>query len=284
MKNRRLAAFLAVLSGAALGATARPVGPATAEATRTLYFTALDARGAPVLDLTAADLSLVVGRTERAILSVRQAREPLDIAVIVNDGQTGVFAAMVADFAEQVVGYGTLSLYTLDKHPTKMVDPTSDLSAIRAALHQLGRRAPVVIPADVVDGINDAARALRQRHAVRPVIVVLTIGGESFDDRGTDTASAALAALNQVQRSHASLHVVMDRSRSVGPVLGEGPRQSGGTMAAIGEQSLRDLRRALLAQYALTYVSRDIKRADFGLVLRATREGVKIVAPETVAP
>src|SRR5262245_8612755 len=89
-----LAAAAAVLPLAVLATNGTPAAPA--DQARTVYFSATDAKGAPVTDLTAADLTVKEGGKDRQVVSVKPATTPMQIALIVEDSGSGAYQAAVA--------------------------------------------------------------------------------------------------------------------------------------------------------------------------------------------
>src|SRR5437660_10907441 len=92
MTLRRVGFFL--LSAAIVGLT----GAATAkraETTRTVYLSAVDSKGAPITDLTAADLVVKEGGQDRKVASLAEASGPLEIAMLDDDSGGGLFLTSV---------------------------------------------------------------------------------------------------------------------------------------------------------------------------------------------
>ena len=80
--------------------TARP----GADVLRTVYFSAVDAKGVHVTDLTAADLTVKEGGKDRAIEALRPARAPMQLSILVDDGGTGGFQGAVSQFIRATFG------------------------------------------------------------------------------------------------------------------------------------------------------------------------------------
>jgi hypothetical protein len=108
--------------------------------------------------------------------------------------------------------------------------------------------------------------------------------GEPTDASGSDLAAMASAALGVLEASGASLHVVMPRMAAAGPVLGDGSLHSGGSIENSEDRGLEHVRDTLLSQYALTYAVPRADRRENGLVVRTSREGVRLLAPSYSVP
>src|SRR5438128_900305 len=78
----------------AVGLTGRTAAT-TADTMRTVYISATDAKGAPVTDLTAADLVVKDGGQDRIIASLKEATAPMDVAILVDDDGSGFYQAGV---------------------------------------------------------------------------------------------------------------------------------------------------------------------------------------------
>jgi hypothetical protein len=129
------------------------------------------------------------------------------------------------------------------------------------------------------------------------VIVVLTVGGEEH------STLPAHHVLEELQKSGAALHVVAINSSALRPtaavsrpgalleenmnlseVLGDGPKQSGGTreeiVAAPGVVvGLQQLAEALRSQYAVSFSRSDPPKSGDKLSVSVTRSGLTVRAP-----
>jgi hypothetical protein len=285
IRTAALVVVLLTLAGAIAieAASSDPEPEGAAGAYRTIYVTAHDAQGAVVTDLAAGDLTLTVGNKLRTIVSLEKATAPMDVAIVVNDGGSGVFQAPLAEFLQRLLADGKFSIRVLNHQPLKLIDYTDDARILGLGLQELGRRAPRQMTTYLTEAIDEAARELVKRRAVRPVIVVLTTGGESVDPFGTDIAAMADSALASLKRSGASLNVLMDTPHAVGPVLAKGPVVSGGILA-YGGDGMAAICDTLLSQMALTYSIPDGKRVGDHVVVRVDRPELKLRAPEYSVP
>jgi hypothetical protein len=271
---KRILTLSLILLAATPGA-ARP----GADVFRTVYFSAVDENGVHVTDLTAAELTVKEGGQERAIDAVKPATAPMQVSLLVDDGGTGGFQAAVGQFIQATFGRAEYAIRVMQPQAIKVQDFTKNGDELRAALGRMGQRGRVQ-PDDeqIIAGVFDAAKELRQREARRPSIIALTITGEK------PLADTADATLNALKASGASLSVVYLTGVGLGKVLGDGPKQSGGMIEqvtgnmALGPK-LAKVATNLLNQYVLTYTVPDGVKLNEKLSLSTTRKGVKLLAP-----
>ena len=87
---------LSLILLAATTGSARP----NADIVRTVYFSAVDANGVHVTDLTSADLTVKEGGKDRVIEAVKPATALMQLSILVDDAGTGGFAATVGHFIQ----------------------------------------------------------------------------------------------------------------------------------------------------------------------------------------
>jgi hypothetical protein len=248
-----------------------------ADVVRRVYFSAVDAKGAQITDLTAADLSVKEGGKDRPIAGVQPATAPMQVSILVDDAGSGGFQASVAQFLQATFGHGHFAIRVLNPQAIKVAEFTRDFDILKTALGRIGPRGR--IPNDgeqIVAGVTDAALELQQLKAARPSIVVLTVGGEKA------LSDQADAALNALRSSAASLSVVYLTGVGLGKVLGDGPKQSGGMIDRVnGLQgpALGKIADNLMHQYVLTYNIPDGVKLNERLSLSTSRKGVTLLAP-----
>jgi hypothetical protein len=251
--------------------------------TRQVYISAVDSSGAPVTDLTAADIAVKEGGKERQVASLQPAVAPMQVAILVEDGGLGSFQSGVAQFLQRSFGRGQFSITLLTPQASLVVDFTDDVAALKSAIGRLGLRGRVQTDGDqMIDAIARAAKALQQRKAERPIILALTVAGgqpESVDPRDV---------LNTLRSSGAGLNVVFVTGAELGMVLGDGPGQSGGLLdqASTGPAiapALIKVADRLLRQYLLTYTLPDGVNPADRLSVSTSRTGVTLTAPSRVA-
>jgi VWFA-related protein len=281
-------------------APSSPTLSAAEPRTRTVYVTALDSKGAPVTDLSAADFSVKEGGKEREIVKAEIGSAPIQVSIIVDDNGSGLFRVGIANFLQKLLGHGEFAITTVNGQPMKIVDYTKDPQALRAALDKLGPRPATPDGGQLLSGISEAAVELTKRKAERPVIVALSVPA---DDLSPLTGHQVL---NQLRDSTASLHVIsvaasairsttptskpadsFEGPINIGQVLGDGPKQSGGRseeiVAAVGiVAGLLRIADDLLNQYAISYTLPDGVKLDERFSISTKRKGVTLRAPSRI--
>lgn len=246
---------------------------------RTVYFSAVDASGAQVTDLTAADLTVKEGGKERPVAALQPATGPMSVFLLVDDGGLGAFRAAVAQFLQTMLGHGQFAISVLNPQPIRVANFTADVDVLRTALDRMRPRGRIQPDNEqIVEAVAEAARELQESKTARRSIVVLTVGGEkTLSDMADD-------ALNALKSSGASLNVLYVTGFDLGKVLGDGPRQSGGLIqqvngsAPIGPR-IAKIADNLLHQYVLTYHIPDGVKLSERLSLSTSRKGVTLLAP-----
>ena len=256
---------------------------AQAGTTRTVYISALDAKGAFVTNLVPSDLAVAENGQVRTVTGLVPATEPCHVAVLVDDGGDGLMQAPVAELLNAAAGRARFAVSMLNPQSIRLNDYTANFDILQGAvskLRQRGRleRDPVVL----ADAVSFAARDMQKRNLSRPVIVALTNGGESAEK---EIATGILADL---ATSGASLHLVHVVAVPFGEVFVEGPTQSGGSSSvATGTSAFSNamtaIARTLAHQYKLTYVLPPGVRPGERLKVTTTRPQVKIVAPTRIS-
>jgi hypothetical protein len=247
-----------------------------------VYFSAIDSKGAPVTDLTAADLAVKEGGKERAIADVSHASAPILVSILVDDAGTGAFQEGVSGLLESMLDHGQFAIRAFNPQPSKLTDFTADVGALKTALNGIGARGRIPTTGEqMVDAVAEAASELQRHKAARSAIVVLTVGGEKAQSQQAEPT------LNTLRNSGASLSVVHLAGLELGQVLGDGPKRSGGVIQQVaGGVSpgpvLAKIADNLLQQYVLTYTLPDGVKPNDRLTLTTTRKGVTLLAPQRV--
>jgi hypothetical protein len=253
-----------------------------ADVLRTVYFSAVDSKGAHVPDLTAADLTVKEGGKDRVIDAVKPATAPMQISILVDDAGTGGFQNAVGQFIQTTFGRAEYTIRVLNPQAIKVVDFTKNGDELRTALGRLGQRGRIPVDNEqMIAGVFDAAKELRQREARRPAIIALTVAGEKA------LADTADETLNALKSSGASLSVVYVTGIELGKVLGDGPKQSGGIIEQVNghivpASTLARIADNLLKQYVLTYTVPDGVKPSDRLALTTSRKDVKLLAPTRI--
>ena len=284
--------------GVAASASARQA-PAPPESV--IYVTAIDGRNTPVTDLTAADFAIKEDGEAREVITAQAATGPMQIAFIVDDNGTGLFRFGLLKCAELLQGRAELAVFVVTGQARKVVDFTADARVWAAGIGRLGVRPATPEGGQVLEGVSEAARELRRREARRPVIVVLTVGGEEHSTQQArdvlDQLHASRAILSVVSVVNPALRQPSAASRpaellgsnfQLDQVLGDGSRQSGGrrrdvlaTQAVLTD--LQEIVLDLIARYEVTYRRPPRNRPPQRLAVSVNRRGVSVIAP-TRAP
>ncbi|MEO8521460.1 MAG: hypothetical protein ABI603_08860 [Acidobacteriota bacterium] len=200
----RITACAALLLTICPGGTVSAQGtqPGATETLRHLYISASGKGGAPVADLTAADLVVKEDGRRLEVVGLERATAPLRVALLVDDSGPGLrFIREGAGlFIQRLGGLGEIALFSIGGRNTAIVDFTGDVAALYQGVRQLTTR--TTTGAYLLDGVHDAIEALGSRDAERPVLVVLMLEGPEFSSVRADRL------LDELRRSRAVLHVV----------------------------------------------------------------------------
>jgi VWFA-related protein len=292
------ASVVGFLALANLPASPQPSTPAVR--TSTVFVTALEENGAPVVDLVADDFTIKEDGKSREVLKAELARAPVQVAIIVDDNGTGIFRAGLVSFVRLMQGRGEMTLSTVVGQTQRLVEYTTDLDRLATAIVALTARPGTPDGGQLLEGIFQAAKEQEKRDAERPVIVVVTVGGEEH------STLPAHHVLDQLARSGSTLYVItvanntlrvmrpidkpsalLEENLNLSEVLGEGPKQSGGwrevIVAAPGiTMGLQRIAAELKAQYAVAYSRPAKSKATERLAVSINRRGVLLRAPNKV--
>jgi len=279
----RLVSAVVFAGGLTAALVASPL-PARFDQTRTVYFSAVDAKGALVSDLTAADVTVKEGGKDRTVASLEPASAPMQVAILIDDGGSGVFQPAVLQFIQATLGHAQYAISLMNPQPMKILDYSDNVEALRAAVGKLGQRGRIQSAGgeQIIEAVSETAREMRQHEARRPIMLVLTTVGETQLSDHTDEA------MTNLKNSGAALSVVHITGIDIGGVLGDGPKQSGGTIEQVADgvmigQALAKVANTLMHQYVLTYTLPEGVKPNERLVLSTSRKGIKLVAPTKIA-
>jgi hypothetical protein len=303
-KTLSSSAAVFVVSALVTGASWSAIVKAAADTKRTVHVTAIDRKGNAVTDLQAADFEVKVGGKKLEVISAERARAPMRIALVVSDAGSGGFQGGLANFIQKLSGRAEIALVSLVVQPEIIVDYSSDSSALRMGLRRLGPRG-LQRGAQLLETIQDATKHVR-REAMRPVIVVVRVGGEAL------TTLSGRDVRAQLQRSGAILYVVstvgaqrsapsqarqglsteqaqlhddeaVESELNLGMVLGDGARESGGrhdqVLSTTLIPTLERVADELLNQYVLACVLPDGVKPTDKLSISSRRKGVTMRGP-----
>lgn len=264
MKKTLYLLVLSVIATAAAGAQ-EPRPPQASDArTRDVYVSVVDANGAAVTGLAAADFSVQEDGVKREVLRAVPATTPADIVVIVDDSQAARGAIPylrdgLNRFIDRLQGKASMGLVTIGERPTSVAERTTDHAAMKKGVSRIFARTGA--GAYLLEGIVDVARGLQKREAARPVIVALTVEGVEFSN------AQAERVLDELYKSGATLHVLTigtptgtltDEIRNKNLVVARGTESTGGRREHLLAEmaipaALEKLADELLNQYVVTY-------------------------------
>lgn len=264
---------------------------------RTVYATVTDREGARPADLTPADFTVREGGQSRDVVAVAPATARMRMAILVEESLTpaGGVRLGLAEFIKRMQPHAEMSLVVMGLRNFVLVDYTTDIGALFAAINGLS---PVGIQQqvnNVPEGIYEAARAFERERAERPVMVV--VAREMMQQSSEDPQNV----LNQIGRSGAQVEVVSVESGqanvAVGnlsdmsgraQILGDGSRQSGGRRIEVSAltavpRALQQVADGLLSQYLITYAVPAGARPSDRLSVSLQRRGLTLRAPNRIA-
>jgi VWFA-related protein len=299
--RRIIAASASLVLFSVMLPAARAQSPAQAELreglTRTIYVTVTDKNNIPVTDLGSNDFVVKEGGKTRDVVEAGMANVPLKIALIVDDNGTGVFRYGVAKFIERLQGRAEFALSTVTGQHQKIVDYTTNVDELTTAINQLVARPSTNDGGQLLEGIFETAKDFQKRQTRRPVIVVLTVGGEEH------STVPAHHVLEELQKSGAALNVIamnssalrgtvavsrpgalLEENLNLSEVLGDGPKQSGGKREEIVASAgivvgLQQLAEALRSQYSVSFSRADPPKSGDRLSVSVKRSGLTVRAP-----
>jgi VWFA-related protein len=305
------ASVLAGLAGAALAisAVAGPSAQTPAQIAvreglaRNVYIATTDEKGAPAADLTPQEVTVKEDGASRNVLDVRPATEPMQVVLLIDDSGPGIrdIREGVASFIRIVQGSAEIAIVTTAKQNTVLVDFTSDRGALQNAVNRLTSR--TTSGGYLLDAIQESARTLGRREAIRPVILVLALEGTEY------SSVSAKQVLADVRRSGAIVHVVsvgkpgmktmtswnqrptdsiheaLDETIARSAVFAEATRQSGGRLEQVGQASgiparLSEIAYELRDQLVVTYARPQSAKPAEKIEITLKRRGVKVRAPK----
>ena len=301
----RTASRLALVCLVAVTASRGAPSAASLDDTRAVYVSALDATGAPIRDLTAADLSIKEDDRVQPIASLGPAMARMTIAALVDDTGFGIdqFRLGLARMINRLILDADFSIVGLAGQNRTLVDFTQRSDALVPVVRGLRAR-PGERGQHVIEAVSNALAAEERREAVRPVIVVITNQmGESGSGAGGGLmdrlarAGAVLHVIEVVQPSRAGaagesgdIHVfsrendAADAERARSQLLGDGPAATGGRRQQLLDVSgvppaAGAIAEELAAQYVLVFHSNAKPGETSKIAIATTRAGVRIHAP-----
>jgi VWFA-related protein len=264
---------------------------------RHVYVTVTDREGVTVPGLTAADFRVREAGRDRQIVAVEPASARIRLAILVEESLTpaGGVRIGLGEFIRRMQPHAEMSLVVMGLRNFVLVDYTTDIGALFAAINDL---APVGFQQqvnNVPEGIYEAARVFERERPERPVMVV--VAREMMQQSSEEPQHV----LNQIGRSGALVEVVTiaggqaqiaigDLSDMSGraQILGDGSRQSGGRRIEVSAltavpRALQQVADSLLSQYRISYVLPDGVDPSDRLNVDLRRGGLTLRAPTRVS-
>ena len=279
--------------------TAEPQSPPE---TRRIFVTALDNRGTPVTDLTAAEFVVKEDGRERPIVSAAPATAPLQIALMIDDSGLGLQAMRegAAAFVRHVQGVAEMAVITTGGRNIVLSDFTTDTDQLIATVNRIYARN--LTGAFLTDGFLEVARVFGQREAQRPVIVSVGVEGEDFSAaRPADVLAALLRTGTQLYMVRIGRPVLgqsnpaaanrgeslADEQTRFNAILGQAPPRSGGRIEQLTSDvgipvRMQAIARELTSQYEVTYTTDKPDGVELRLEVSSPRRGVRLRAPQRV--
>ena len=288
MRIRSTARPILLATAALLAAvTGLSTAPEAAQAPRegTMFVSAVDRDGEPVSGLGPEAFVITEGGVRREVLRVSIAREPIDIAILVDNSaavsdEITFFRNGLSKFVATMAPGNHLAVIALADRPTILVDYTDDTKRLSDAV---GRLFPMTQSGmTLLDAIVETSRGLARRETPRAVIVPVVTDGVEFTNRyskdvvtALQNASTALHMVTIGQFYHSEEHGTRERSF----LLDAGPRGSGGQRISLLsphglDDALQRLARELSAQYKVVYGRPQSRIAPERAEVSSAREGV----------
>jgi hypothetical protein len=262
---------------------------------KTIYLSALDAKGNTVTDLTTADVMVREDAQDREVVSVKVSTQPMHIVLLADTtkeaGDTGMMSrqdttAGAAEFIRDIrTALTTFSRDILKASPQSQIEvmefgqaavPISKLTSNLADVEKGITRLFPKPNADSVllEAIVEASKTLGKAKAARPLIMVLNIEPSNEQSR-----QEPQKMLEELEKSRASLWAVsLQKSQATnerrGVVLSALTTRTGGRRESIvGQAALETLFKQFAAnmreQYEVTY------RRPAGTNAKVVQVGVK---------
>jgi len=275
-------------------------------ATKTIYVTVLDNKGAPITDLGPAELEAKAGGKAMEIVRMQPGQMPFRIAVIVSDAGTGGFQQGLANFMQKLLGQAEFSLISVIGQPEVVSDYSSEGAVLKEAVRRVGPRGRARgVGAQLMEAIQEATRSVAD-DGRRPVILVLRAGGEAATTLEGDQiredlrkSGAVLYVVSTVgaQRppaSSARTGISSEQAQmqdadnannalNIAQVLGDGSKESGGrhdqVISTTLVPALERVADELLSQYSVTCVLPAGVKPNDKLSISTKRKGARIQAP-----
>jgi hypothetical protein len=273
-----------------------PVADAAAETApteRTVYITVTDGKGAPVPDLTAADLVVKEGGKEREVTRAAPASAKMRLTLAVEERlvSDASIRQAIFEFMKRLTDYADIRMITIGLRNHTVADYTGSLDVLVSAINKFSLNPNR--DSNVAEGVLEIADQYADVRVARPVLVILALSGgqagvdgqtvlEKLRQSGAIMYSATLAWTTDT----GAVGTLTDQS-SREQVLGDGPKQSGGRRIEVPStgafpRSLQQISDELRAQYAVTYVLPDGVKPDKRFAISSKRKGINLRGPSAI--
>ena len=257
---------------------------------KTVYVSVVDKEDAPVPGLTAGAFIVRENDVAREVLRASTARGPLQIALLIDTSQAidnhllDLRNALQA-FFKAVNGRHEILLMGVGERPSVLVDLTRETPRLQKAIGLVFARTGSGMY--MLDGIVDAADALRKKKATRPHIVVFAARGPEFSERHhqsvVDRLQESGATLHSLMLDRPGIGVHMREEQELQLSIADGTQKSGGrredllTSMSLSDR-LQSLLRDLEQQYEITYARTKTLIPPKTLEVSSKREDVTVRA------
>ena len=211
-----------------------PAAGEVAATERTVYVTVTDNKGAPVSDLTAADLVVKEGGKEREVTKAAPASAKMRLTLAVEErliADTSIRQA-IFEFLKRTSDYAEIRMITIGLRNTTVADYTGSLDVLVGAINKFTLNP--MKESNVAEGVLEIADHYADARVERPVLMILAISG---GQAGVDPRTV----LDKLRQSGAIMYsATLAWGSDGGPVgtltdnsgreqvLGDGPKQTGG--------------------------------------------------------
>jgi VWFA-related protein len=257
------ALVLAAIAGIAVSSDSS-VGAQTASRERTLFVSAVDAKGEPVEGLGPDAFVVREDGRRREVLRVSRATEPIDLALLVDNSQavTDDITFIREALSRFVAAMGKehrIALIGLAERPTVIVPYTTDRAQLTTAIGRLFFMTGSGMT--LVDALFETSRGLRSRDSERAVFVPVLTDGVEFTNRYSKDvvrelreAGVSMHAVTIGRFPYSDEHSIRERAF----LLDDGPKATGGQRVSMLAPhalpaSMERLARELSAQYKVVY-------------------------------
>ena len=177
---------------------------------RSLFVSVLDEQGAPVPDLTVDEFVVEEDDVEREVLRVGPARNPMQVAVLVDTSASAAFAIRdIRNGLERLVPVlaerNDVAIISFGGAPRVLVESTRRLDDLRDGIGRIFSFPDSA--AFLLDALMETARGFERRESPRPVIIVVATEGLDYSRYDSQRTREAL------QASWVATHVIVLQER-----------------------------------------------------------------------